>query len=124
MTDSETVHDTKEEYRDHYIRVTVTATPPLPHDDEAGTVTARVRLYDGLPADMTIMHFSDRVAGDVVDSWADEIPLYDSEDAIESLVEAAKDRVDTRVGQAYGLTESATIAVERQLASESAETGN
>jgi len=116
MSDTETIVDTKQQYRDHYIRIRATATPPLPHDgDESETITARVTVYDGPPADMGLLNLGGKLAGDVVDSWEREIPLFDSEDAISELIEQAKDRVDTRVGQRYGVRESATIAIEREL---------
>jgi hypothetical protein len=116
MSESEAIIDTKDQYRDHYIRIRVTATPPLPHDDdEDGTITARVKVYDGSPGDMGMLNLGGKFAGDVVDSWREEIPLFDSEDAVGDLLEKAKDRVDTRVGQRFGMRESAAIAIEREL---------
>jgi len=116
MPEAETIVDAKEQYRDHYIRIRVTATPPLPHDDdEDGTIAARIKVYDGPPGDMGMLNLGGKFAGGVVDSWREEVPLFDSEDAIGDLLEKAKDRVDTRVGQQYGVRESAAIAIEREL---------
>jgi len=116
MPNTETIVDTKQRYRDHYIRIIVTARPPLPHDDgESGTITARVRVYDGPPGDMGLLSPSEFLAGDVVDSWEEEIPLFDSENAVGELIEQAKGRVDRRSRQRYGVRESVTIAIEREL---------
>ena len=54
MPEAETIVDTKEQYRDHYIHIRVTATPPLPHDD--GTIAAHVKVYDGPPGDLGILN--------------------------------------------------------------------
>jgi len=116
MPESETVIDMKQEYRDHYIRVSVVATPPLPHDgDGDSTITACVKLYDGPPGDMGLLNLGSSFSGDVVDSWSETIALYDSEDAIEEPIKAAKERVDTRCGQHDGVRESAVIALERSF---------
>jgi hypothetical protein len=116
MPEAETIVDTKEQYRDHYIRIRATATPPLPHDDdEDGTIAAHVKVYDGQPGDMGMLNPGGKLAGDVVDSWSEEVPLFDSEDAIGDLLKKAKDRVDTRVGQRYGVRESVVTAIEREL---------
>lgn len=119
MSDSETIVDRKQEYRKHYISVRVVASPPLPHDgDEDGTIEAHVKVYDGPPGDMGLLNLGNKFSGDVVDAWREEIPLYDSEDAIGKLIESAKGRVDTRCGQGYGIKESTAIAFERSFKTE------
>jgi hypothetical protein len=64
---------------------------------------------------MGLLSPSEFLAGDVVDSWEEEIPLFDSENAVGELIEQAKGRVDRRSRQRYGVRESVTIAIEREL---------
>ena len=122
MKDKETVVNTTKEYRDHYLKIVVTASPPLPHGDEDddAAVQAEVTVFDGPPGDMGIIDVSgSSFAGDVVDRFEDALSgTFDTEDAIEAVIERGKERVDDRVTQSFGVRESSLIAVERAFADE------
>jgi len=112
MTESETLQTVGQAYREHYIQICVKASPPLPHDDDSGSVVAYVALHDAETGRVNRL-FGNDVAGDVIDTWYTEVPLYDSADTLTELIESAKKRVDDRVAQRTGVSESLTIACER-----------
>jgi len=118
MPNEETLIDTKEKYRNHHIRITVTATPPRQHDDDAGTVVARVRVYDGVPGGMGLFNIGGRYSGDIVESWDERVQQFNAEDAIADLLKQATDYVDTRVDHRDGVRESVKAAIERELTGE------
>lgn len=108
---SETVVKEMRTYKGHYITLKITVTPPLPAEDPC--ITAFVKVYDGKPPDKAILSITPE--GDIVDSWDEEVDNYESEDELTELLQKAKERVDKRIGQKFGVTESARIAMEREL---------
>lgn len=115
MTRTETILDEEREHRGHYIRVRVRATPPLPHDADAGDdsqIAATVELYDGPPlGDLVVKD----CGGDLIYKTETAVGTNETRSKTADLISRAMDRVDARVEQRDIVATKAETAIDDML---------